>query len=109
METSEEIIRAVETKEQIRKEHPEYSEEKVEARYEVIKRTAEEIRLEKGGNRMGEQPDWKNIMDPFEHCDLCAYKRTGDCKVYDRLQKYPRRPDGTGGLGMCIRIGGRGC
>ena len=56
-----------------------------------------------------EQPDWKNINDPYEHCDACAYKRAGECKVYDRLQKYPRRPDGTGGLGMCIRIGGRGC
>ena len=52
-----------------------------------------------------EQPDWKNINDPYEHCDACAYKRAGECKVYDRFQKYPRKADGTGGLGMCIRIG----
>ena len=30
-----------------------------------------------------EQPDWKNINDPYEHCDVCAYKRAGECKVYD--------------------------
>ena len=46
------------------------------------------------------QPDWKNIKEPYEHCDLCAYKRAGECKVYDRFQKYPRKADGTGGLGM---------
>lgn len=91
MEESEEIIRASETKEQIRKEHPEYSEEKVEARYGAIQRLAEDIEAH-----------------PYDHCDVCEYKRAGECKVYDRFQKYPRKADGTGGLGMCIRIGGKG-
>jgi len=54
------------------------------------------------------QPDWKNIKEPYEHCDLCAYKRAGECKVYDRFQKYPRKADGTGGGRIEFRIGGKG-
>lgn len=45
---------------------------------------------------------------PYEHCSGCKFSgRTGGrCKVYDKVQRIPRD---EGGLGMCIKIGGRGC
>lgn len=41
---------------------------------------------------------------PYEHCENCEY-RGKPCRVNDKFQRYPRS---EGGLGMCIKIGGRG-
>ena len=41
---------------------------------------------------------------PYLHCNKCKYKGN-KCRVYDRFQRYPKE---EGGLGMCIKIGGRG-
>lgn len=41
---------------------------------------------------------------PYEHCENCEYK-DNPCRVNDKFQRYPRS---EGGLGMCIKIGGRG-
>lgn len=41
---------------------------------------------------------------PYEHCGKCEYKDK-KCKIWDRFQRYPRE---NGGLGICIKIGGRG-
>lgn len=46
----------------------------------------------------------ENKQKPYEHCDQCEFKDK-KCKVWDRIQRKPR-PEG--GLGMCIKIGGRG-
>ncbi len=45
---------------------------------------------------------------PYEHCSDCKFsaRNGGHCRVYDKFQ---RRPRDEGGLGMCIKIGGRGC
>ena len=45
---------------------------------------------------------------PYEHCAGCKFSGRigGSCKVYDKFQRLPRD---EGGLGMCIKIGGRGC
>lgn len=41
---------------------------------------------------------------PYLHCDKCEHKDK-KCRVWDKFQRYPRA---EGGLGMCIKIGGRG-
>lgn len=46
----------------------------------------------------------KDTKQPWLHCDRCEHKGK-KCKVHDRFQRYPKS---EGGLGMCIKIGGRG-
>ena len=41
---------------------------------------------------------------PYEHCESCEYKGN-HCHVNDKFQRLPRS---EGGLGLCIKIGGRG-
>lgn len=45
---------------------------------------------------------------PYEHCSGCKFSGRigGWCKVYDKFQRIPRD---EGGLGLCIKISGRGC
>lgn len=48
--------------------------------------------------------DKKEKGKPYEDCEHCEYKGNR-CRVNDKFQ---RRPRSEGGLGMCIKIGGRG-
>ncbi len=48
--------------------------------------------------------DKKEENKPYEHCDRCEYKGN-HCHVNDKFQRLPRA---EGGLGLCIKIGGRG-
>ena len=41
---------------------------------------------------------------PYEHCWDCELKDK-NCKVWDRIQRRPREEHG---LGLCIKIGGKG-
>lgn len=47
----------------------------------------------------------KEATKPYEHCASCEYCN-GKCHVNDKFQ---RRPRAEGGLGLCIKVGGRGC
>lgn len=54
--------------------------------------------------KMNEQKE-AQAAKPYEHCKACEYCN-GKCHVNDKFQ---RRPRAEGGLGLCIKIGGRGC
>lgn len=47
---------------------------------------------------------------PWDYCSDCelSARNGGSCKVYDKYQRLPRE-EFRGALGMCIKIGGRGC
>lgn len=61
---------------------------------ETMKRKQEELELD-------------ILLHPYDHCSECEY-RGNKCKVWDRFQRLPRNADGSGGLGLCIKIGGHG-
>lgn len=46
----------------------------------------------------------EELQKPYEHCEQCKFKDK-KCKVWDRFQRYPRENDG---LGLCIKIAGKG-
>lgn len=47
---------------------------------------------------------------PYEHCYDCEMNATngGKCHVADRYQRLPK-DEYPGALGLCMKIGGRGC
>lgn len=53
---------------------------------------------------MNHEKKVKREVKPYDDCAHCEYKGKR-CRVYDKFQRIPRS---EGGLGMCIKIGGRG-
>lgn len=54
--------------------------------------------------------DERKQQEPYDHCEDCElnFKNGGHCKVADKYQRLPRDKY-RGALGMCMKIGGRGC
>lgn len=69
-----------------------------------------------GQEGAGMDKEWKNWHfpetedQPYFHCKECElnHRNGGPCKVADRYQKFPCKKY-RGALGMCMKIGGKGC
>lgn len=47
---------------------------------------------------------------PYDHCGLCDQNEAngGHCKMANKYQRLPRDKY-RGALGLCMKIGGKGC